>query len=469
MASEASTGTQVRPPAHRTPLTTLHLALTPALLQLVQSPLPQSERCKLLELPVELLDIIFRSTYRQSAPLCRDLIRYYDNSKRRTFRDVKISNAAKLSSFSRSYALRTSICTAFESFTVAPGKGQPAGGDFDLLPGLPPALVLCMPSVRRLELHGDQIVGTFLEQAASALSPILPVLSDVTLVANLVGQADPYHPTLLCGLGALERLQKLHLSLYVADGKLAEVEQHVPYECAAVRELKLVDCKSSPGVIDFIERCTQLVKLDMSSIKKTPASARFLMALGKLGTVTHLHLTASPQGNGWKLLKSLKFLTVLKHLVLGAGCVCRDDVSFDILRLVPITHLEFQLDTVVSASRLLKLLDGDDKHSHLESLVLNQVQASLGGIENLSWRYDSDALGAWYDHEGWTLPEWTSTFSRRGVQGLVHAARRNGIALSGDAVDAVGIEDQIKEWREKIEQVVEEGTPSASESDSDGW
>ncbi|GAA5927664.1 hypothetical protein JCM3775_006046 [Rhodotorula graminis] len=450
MASEASTSTQP-----------------------VQSAQPWMQPAKLLTLPVELLDIIFWMAYPwryMSGPICRDLLRYWDQRRRRSFRRVQIGNLAKLSSFHRSYAIRTSICGAFESFTVAPGKDQPADVVFDLAAGLPPALVSFMPSLQRLELHGSRVVGDFLEQAAAAPAPILPVLSDVTLVANLVGQSDPYHPALLCGLGALARLHKLHLDLDVADGNLGQIEQHVPYSCAALRELTLVHCKSSLGANDFIERCTQLADLTISSRDTAPVSTRFLSAVGKLGTVTRIHLSSSSQGRSWKLLKSLKTLSELKTLILGAGCVCDDAASFDILRLLPITRLEFQLGTVVSASRLLKLIDGVDKHPYLESLVLDQVHASLGGIDDLSRRYEQDLIEEWLYNERWTFPEWTTTFSRNFVVRLINTARTSGVTLSGGAVEAVEIETQIAIRRYEVEEYLERGGWTGSDSSDDsGW
>ncbi|GAA5889781.1 hypothetical protein JCM8208_001129 [Rhodotorula glutinis] len=450
MASEPSNSTQVRPAAHCIPPAALQQALTPTLQQLVESPQPSMQPSKLLTFPVELLDFIFKDVYATApprAPICRALLAYHDEQHRSRFRRVKVVGSVMLASYCRSLEIRSSIGAMCESFkAVAPRNGfmsYIAPADLALL-------LASLSNVRYLELEGYQLVEAFLKRGASLGPPFMPHLGDLVLRDMGGCNLDPYDPNLLRGLGTFAHLKKLRLDLAVAvsHGQLVEVEQQVPYACAALRELTLVDCLSSPGAVDFIQRCTQLEELNMRDKLEGVVDGPFLDAVGHLGTLKHLELSSTIAGYSWKLPKALKNLSSLDALILGAGCTVRDKPSFEVLRRIPITLVEFKVGSVVSASHLLKLIDGDDKHPHLESLVLDQVSASLGNVQDFEWRDEPDELGHWLSY-GWRLPKWSATFSREGLEALIAAGASNGVDVSGKAVDALDLEWEIKNTKEQ--------------------
>lgn len=452
MASEASISAQVRPPTHRTPPAALHLALTLSLQQLVKPSRRSLQHSKLLRLPVELLDFIFKDVYATApprAPICRALLAYHDEHNRSRFRRVKVVGSVMLSSYCQSLQIRSSIGAMCESLKVVHSRVHSLALAVD--PGLVTLLLASLSNVRYLELGGHQLVEAFLQHAAASDSSFMPHLSHLVLLADSAGQnPDPYDPTLLCGLGNFVRLKELYLHLVVQEDNLVEIEEDVQYSCAALRKLTLIDCKSSPGAVDFIQRCTQLQILIISDSIKELVEAPFLNAVGHLGTLKTLQLSASVTGHSWKLPKAVKNLSSLDNLVLGDGCTCRDKPSFEILRRLAVKHLEFRLGSVVSASHLLQLVGGDDKHQYLASIVLDQVYASLGDIDELdSWREQQDELDDWLQG-GWTLPKWNKTFSQEGLRAVIAAASRNGVVVSGEAVDALGLEWQIKAKKEEI-------------------
>ncbi|GAA5841224.1 hypothetical protein JCM9279_000583 [Rhodotorula babjevae] len=470
MASEESTSTQVRPPAHRAAPTALHLELTPTLHQLVESPQPPMPPSKLIKLPTELLDLIFKDVYATRppyTPICRALLPYHDKLHRPRFRRVKVVGSVMLASYCGSLKIRSSIGALCESFKVVHTQAKSLAIPVD--PPLIDLLLSSLPSVGYLELSSHHLVDTFLERAATSGPSFMPHLAHLVLSADSGGQhPDPYDPSLLLGLGALTRLKKLYLHLVVDEGELVEVQQDVQYSCAALRELTLVDCKSSPGAVDFIQRCTQLETLNLLDDLKALVEAPFLDGLGQLGTVTTLKLSSTVTGHSWKLPKALKNLSSLDNLILGEGCACRDKPSFEILRHIPIKHVAFKLGSVVSAPHLLELVGGDNKHEHLNLLVLNQVWADLGEVQDLSWREQRRELDDWLSG-GWTLPKWNKTFSREGLEAIIAAGARSGVVVSGEAVDALDLEWEIKDKKEEVKGWQKREARRERRGWSDGW
>ncbi|GAA5927725.1 hypothetical protein JCM3775_006064 [Rhodotorula graminis] len=417
--------------------------------QLVQSVQPSMQPSKLLTLPVELLDFIFKDLYATApprGPICRRLLAYHDQHHRSRFRRVKVVGSAMLSSYCRSLKMRSSIGAMCESFKVVHTQAKSLAAPVDA--ALVALLLASLSNVRYLELSGNQLVTAFLARASSSEPSFMPRLVFVSLADTGGQHVDPYDPTLLCGLGRFAQLKKAQLDLVVGDGDLGEIQQQVLYSCAALRELTLIDCKSSLGAVDFIQRCDQLETLHLSDSTKSLVEAPFLNAVGRLGTLKNLELS-STTGHSWKLPKALKNLSSLDNLILGAGCACRDKPSFGTLRDVPISRLVFQPGSIVSASHLLELVGGDTKHQNLQSIVLDQVSADLGEVQDLEWREQQRELYDWLVG-GWTLPKWNKTFSREGLEAVISAGTANGVDVSGEAVDALDLEWEIKAKKDEV-------------------
>ncbi|GAA5889848.1 hypothetical protein JCM8208_001146 [Rhodotorula glutinis] len=467
MASEPSSNTQVRPVDHPIPPAALHQALTPTLQQLVESPQSPIQSSRLFSLPVELLDIIFWDLYATApprAPICRALLAYHDEHHRSRFRRIKVVGSVMLASYCRSLQIRSSIgdmCEYFEA--VAPRNGSMV----DIAPAGLVLLIGSLSNVRYLELEGNQLVTAFLAQVASESSPSMPRVKYLKLVNACADSPDPYDPTLLRGLGTLSGLEVLNLELIVADGdQTAAVDdaQEADWSCAALRRLTLVDCKVGPGAIDLVKRCHHLVELDFRG--SSPITSSLIASVGNFRTLTSLELSSSRPGRSWTLPYALKSLTSINFLFLGIGYTCDDQAAFDILRALPLKHLEFMRGSAVSGFHLLELISGDNKHESLKTVVLDQVYAEVGFVEEASWYgcFDEQELGDWLS-EGFTLPEWTSTFSREHVVALVKAAAESGVDLWGGAVEALRNEEEIYDRQEEVKEWLEEdGHPSNAEA-----
>ncbi|GAA6057141.1 hypothetical protein JCM3770_004843 [Rhodotorula araucariae] len=411
---------------------------------------PVHQTSKLLGLPVELLDIIFRdvcATRCGPGLICRALLRFHDEHARKRFRRVQVVGSDQLASYCRSFELRTHISAMCKSFKVVRyyrPERWPEQSEVS-------RLVSAMPNLRVLKLV-DGLVAAFLGFAASSTAPFMPHLREVSLDADYPDEPDPYRPSFLAGLANFPSLRTLNLYFRGAEGGEAHDEgDPVDEYTLSVTDLRLVNPMIGPGSAALVARCTSLRKLDVDDYGEGLASARIVNAAAGLGTVTSLVLCHPwSEISAWKMPKQLKKLTTLKELVLPRGCVCRDLGSFETLRrLGRLERLEFGVGTVVSAAHLLTLLRGKGKSRSLRHVQLDNVAANLGDVMRLKWPRDRQALDTWL-HGGWTLPKWTKTFSREGVEALVDAAEVAGVRLCGSAVEAPRIEDVIKEKKEWV-------------------
>lgn len=48
----------------------------------------------------------------------------------------------------------------------------------------------------------------------------------------------------------------------------------------------------------------------------------------------------------------------------------------------------------------------------------------------------------------WILPDWTSSFSRKGLERLIRKAKTAGVKVDGDSVEAMAIEDAYVDEQE---------------------
>ncbi|BGP39009.1 hypothetical protein JCM10450v2_002966 [Rhodotorula kratochvilovae] len=410
---------------------------------------PVVQTSKLLALPAELLDIIFKDVYAQRTPpgpICRALLRFGDDSEyhREGFRRVRVIGTHGLSSYCKSLEIRSSIGAKCESFTVFRSSVHRV----DDLPASQVSLLLSsLHNLNRLVLRGEQLVKEFLDRAATNQGNFMPHLGELDLEVAFADGVHPYHPSYLKGLATFINLRKLSLSLTVDDlpGSLDKDD----YALVHLQSLTFTATTAIFGAADLVKRCPGLSELHIADGPEMNKVSPILAAAANLKTVTHLSLEGASK-TSWKLPKELKSFTTLKTLVVGRGCTCRDKPSFALLRRVPFTALEFGAGSIVSASHLLGFITGDEQHPTLVELELNNVEARSQDVQSLDWREERGMLYDWLEG-GYRLPMWAKTFSRKGLEALVGAAERERIELSGDAVEAPEIEDQIHDDKEKVE------------------
>lgn len=154
----------------------------------------------------------------------------------------------------------------------------------------------------------------------------------------------------------------------------------------------------------------------------------------------------------------------LKELSITPNVFKRD--LFQYLRdPLPLEFLKFDCNTQVDISDLkLLITPGSPAHlSSLKTLDLAVVWGLVGHapVINLGPYYDSET----YEDPGWKLPKWTFSFSRTGLEELILLGRKYGVAIVGDAIDAMEIENEWGKEIELAEQLEIEAEMEATEAE----
>ncbi|GAA5906640.1 hypothetical protein JCM6882_008081 [Rhodosporidiobolus microsporus] len=118
------------------------------------------------------------------------------------------------------------------------------------------------------------------------------------------------------------------------------------------------------------------------------------------------------------------FLRDVVHLVVGGEGVVVKHSFFVAINKFPLRTLTFDIGLKgVQTIELNKVVSGDNKHPTLEKLYLDHIK-------------DSSDEGL--------FPEWTKRFQPKGLEKFLDLAEREGIEVSGSAVDALdGFDDSV--------------------------
>lgn len=306
-----------------------------------------------------------------------------------------------------------------------------------------------LTNLRKLEIDNAQLANAFVAHLEKSTATPFPHLETLAL------KPAESEPIAVLPLRKLTSLKYMILSLMCPADVSARRDE---VETTSFPKLECVSLAIREGDLSDITRIIKSAPtLDTLSIKHYSANEAYGALLGaaaKLGTVKKLTLAGVRSSASWKVPKQLKEFTVLTDLTLSTGCTARDAPTFKLLRRLPLQSLRFGSGTIVSDSHLLALIAGVEKLDSLQSVVLNNVYARCDDVQQWDWRRDIDALYDWLK-EGYTKPHWTKTFSRAGCQALIDAAAAEGIELSGDAVEAIDIEDEISTNKYDVEGFLE--------------
>ncbi|GJN89827.1 hypothetical protein Rhopal_002816-T1 [Rhodotorula paludigena] len=385
----------------------------------------------LLSLPAELLNKIFEDVY--SSWQCPRV-------------PVKFWSLSLLVSLEKSLAIRPSIggvCTSFKVDDECIDENEPGLGVVRTL--------RLLPNLEYLKLVGDSLVRSVLDNSSSTELPCLH-LRVLVLVAPLRDRADPYHPSYFRAVpySVVRVILRLEGSNKQSSRALAVTED---LELPSARLLGLTLSGAPSNASSLVEACPELQLLDIRGDMLSSAAIDAVAAAAKLDGLKTLDLTGTTAG--WKIPEALKYATSLKTLVLRMGGRCADKASFDVLRRLPLQHLEFGGQMVVSAAYLVKLIDGPARIQTLKTLVLDHLGADLGEIDDFVWKHDPDAVEAWLSY-GYKRPGWTKTFPREAIDNITAACQVRDIELRGKTLRAPDTEDLIDAKRNEAQMWLEQ-------------
>jgi len=209
---------------------------------------------------------------------------------------------------------------------------------------------------------------------------------------------------------------------------------------------------------DFEEafRALPITNLQITLLAPPSNLSDFLSCLADPSALQHLSLMLLNPGINLSstLLHVLATFTGLEHLSYSGRIFPSSSAFFDILRQLPLKSLEFGPNSDVDVQALTILLSHRRQPARidLKRLILNNFEADVPEDEE-----DAD-VGEW------TVPEWTETCSKEGVEKLRIVAKGLGIETAGTTFLGLNIEDS-EAYQDALER--EEEEESEEESDEE--
>ncbi|BGP15546.1 hypothetical protein JCM10213_001363 [Rhodosporidiobolus nylandii] len=316
---------------------------------------------------------------------------------------------------------------------------------------LPPfqRLLNCLPHLTRLELDAGCLAYILYTLSPHFLAHPLSCLRQLSL-ALYITHDDPFDPAHLEHLGARQSLSSLCLSFHDPD-ESHSLDAFDPLRTSSttlphIRRLHLMAFDRLPLAAAYLAKaCPNVHDLTLEACADPPGLSpiipHFPTTLRSLSLVTFTRIRSSPPVD-----VLLPRFTSLEHLHMGEGTF-HAKTLFDSLRALPsLSSLSFGLDATVSVAGLRRLVAGPERHRALRRLTLDNVERGDRG-SRLAVELDGELHLMHEDSSKHTAPDWFVPrfsdphpfFSTKGVERLAEVAVRNGVHVSGAAVDSIEI------------------------------
>ena len=152
------------------------------------------------------------------------------------------------------------------------------------------------------------------------------------------------------------------------------------------------------------------------------------------------------------LVEALSRCPNLESITLGGSCSSTSPSFYSALLALPLKTLTFGYKAQVSLDQLTELVIGSNKHRTLRSITLDNVIGVIGTtIEDAGEPYAGPDEDTWDVYPDWRLPEWTDTFTRRGLVEFLRIVEFEGVEVDGTALEAVRVERAYEKELEKVE------------------
>lgn len=386
--------------------------------------------------------------------------------------------------YTRQNQLRKIRITSWRQLELLVDAGNAELGEFieDLSIVLGPSLASPSPDVEALSPSDAQLVpflraltrlrnlevARYTRLAEILLSPnvpdlFLPSLESLDLHASFHRWPDPFNPAHYNRLGALSSLKVFTLMVARDPNSIHEEEKGDivegpsrfgdepssagPSEAATSAELDLTSlvvggALGHPLASQILDLAPSVVTLDLISEYPATTLAPFFQRLRHPELLGYLAIynDLGDFGDLAPVDDLLLPLVELDHLLLTAGTF-GPSMFTHVLPLLPLTGLQFGLWASASTSQIIGLLEGPSRISTLETLTLDMVEAGKRGT-----RIREEAGGALCPstvegaYDDWERAEWLPELPREGAEQIAQAAKRAGVTVEGDMMDALQVE-----------------------------
>ena len=335
--------------------------------------------------------------------------------------------------------------------------------------GLIDTAVLVKAFRRLTELEELSITGwtrlILLVLSSSVAACSLPSLKSLKLESTFDDIDDPFHPAHYANLQCYPQLNRLEVSIVRDSDSIESFQTSIvsPYfSLVSLRSLHVHGPITSSNHRSSLLRCfPRLEELDLDDETGSASLLRLVTSLPDPSRLETLSIKFCKYAPGrmppaspiaFNLFPSLRNLTIIGLVNLESPSFCED------LRMLPLQRIDLGYGTGLSALGLRELLNEQAQQRCLETLVLDNILASVG--------YDADPLEFLFythgfeDEETAHLnlrlfgPRWTDRFSKEGLVKLVRVAEQKGISVRGTAMDALRLEERFESGEVERERVI---------------
>ncbi|GAA5906248.1 uncharacterized protein JCM6883_005487 [Sporobolomyces salmoneus] len=312
-----------------------------------------------------------------------------------------------------------------------------------------------LDQVEKLAVTGSSRIALVILSPQVSISS-LPNVSKLSLNSNFRGFDDPFNPTFYTPLLNYTKLEDFSLWVFrLSSGvKLSSKSPPVISPClpslfslslkgplstsqTSVKrlissfgytcELKLLDTSSTSRIFDLLEDLESPEDLHFLSLQRYPDHG------------------PPPQGSLLDLVAGSSGLLCLEAFVVGGTCSSLSPDFYSAVQQLPLEMLIFESEADVNLVELEKLITGAKKHETLKTIWFENVEGEMGTkIEDMGGEPWTGPNGdGWGPYPDWQLPEWTESFSARGLKKFLKVAEKEGIEVNGSAIEAIEIDDDF--------------------------
>lgn len=316
-------------------------------------------------------------------------------------------------------------------------------------------LLPLLSNILDISISGSsRLASLILRPEVAAFS--LPKLVHLELRSTFADLDDPFHPSYYSTLSYYTTLHHLSLSVLRNPLNIRLSSKPPPPDLEldyAIRDLELSGplTTSQSSVKRLLKQVGYFHSLKLRDECQNSIIFEFLDAVIAVCSPPDIY-TLELYAPGLDLTSSdltrAGSLCEFQHLsYLSVGGACSSASSFySTLGHIALEVLAFREGAEVDLGQLTKLIKGPERMESLETIVLDTVKGKIGTrIEEEGVPYKDGVEGEYQTYPNWEFPKWTKRFSRRGLEKLWRVAERNGVQLSGSAIDALEVEDEYEE------------------------
>ncbi|GAA5908134.1 uncharacterized protein JCM6883_004126 [Sporobolomyces salmoneus] len=311
--------------------------------------------------------------------------------------------------------------------------------------------------VESLAIEGSSRIASIILTPQVAVSS-LPKLTTLRLSSSFHGFDDPFNPSFYASLSNYLDLGQLKLQVCRTPASVKLSTKPSPDTTSPLPSLFSLTLNGPLSrSISSVQRliCSFALILELN-LEDTAPTSRIYSLLEGLETpeeLTHLSLQRyeafgpSPEGS---LLTLVDGLSELSSLDVGGTCASVAPEFFQALHQLPLETLIFSPESDVNLVELGKLIKGRQKHKTLKAIRFDNVGGKIGSrIRDKTAPAWQPEVYKWGRYDDWFLPSWTDSFTATKLEEFEELAEQEGIEVSGNAFEAITVEEEYQEEREE--------------------